>query len=133
VDLEAVCLPEVWLPGEQRASEWRRLDLQMLRSLLRFIGLYLGLTAAAALALSLVAWPHRPASLRGWIVFFVAALPVIAIGDWLGSRLSRNQLSARVERATRGLGFSWIRVFYFLLLVILFVVACVFLTSLWER
>jgi hypothetical protein len=103
----------------------------MLR-LLRFLGTYLIVAVAAALLLIEI-WPHRPASLSGWILFLVVALPVIAVAEWLGDKLLDNPISNRIDQATRHQTLSRLGILLLLLPTLLLVAIAVFLGSYWEK
>ena len=89
------------------------------RVFLRLTGLYLGITGVSAAALLLQFWPYWPLSWQGWTVFLLAALPVTLIGEYFGERLLQNRVSAAVERRTAASTFSWLRIGYLLLLMLL--------------
>jgi len=105
----------------------------MSKSLLRFLCLYLAINAIAATALLITLWPYRPQSSRGWILLFVIALPVTAIGEWLGESLLKNRMSLAVERATQRSDFSWIRITYVLAMALVVILLVTFIASYWPH
>lgn len=86
---------------------------------MRSTAIYLALTSAAATVLLLELRPYGPSSLAGWALFFLAAVPVMLLGEWLGTKLLENPISAAVERGTQRSKFSWMRIGYLLLLVVI--------------
>jgi hypothetical protein len=87
----------------------------------------------AAVVLLLQIWPARPASLRGWAVFVLLALPVIAAGEWLAHKLLQNAISRSVLRATQGVRFSWLRLAYLGFLALIVVLVSLLASLLWNR
>lgn len=101
--------------------------------LLRWIAIYLTLTSAAAAVLLLELRPYRPSSLAGWTLFFLAAVPMMLFGEWVGAKLLKNPISAAVERGTQPSTLSWMRIGYLVLLVsiVIFLIALI-LSLIWR-
>ncbi|HEY4771433.1 MAG TPA: hypothetical protein VIH50_00235 [Steroidobacteraceae bacterium] len=105
----------------------------MSKPLLRFLGIYLTINAIAAVGLLLTLWPYRAASSSGWILLFVIALPVTALGEWLGESFLKNRMSLAVERATQRSNFSWIRIAYVLAMALIVILIVTFIGSHWTH
>ena len=91
----------------------------MLKSLLRYVMVYLIVSVCASIALLADTWPHHPTSLLAWSILFVVAIPVTVVGEWLAEGVLNNPVSAAVERRTRQTAFSWTRVVYYLAVYVL--------------
>ncbi len=72
----------------------------------------------------IVAFPSHPKSLLGWFAFFILALPVTLLGEVIGEGLWQNRLARRIEEKTAGQSFSWWRITYgFVAMLLVFAVA----------
>jgi hypothetical protein len=99
---------------------------RMVGKAFRFLGFYLALSLICAPILLLQLLPFHPRSVPGWVFLVVAAVPVTILGELIGDWLLTNRISAEVDRRTRDVTLSWIRIGYVLGVLILFV-AVVFL------
>ena len=71
----------------------------------------------------IVAFPHHPRTLVGWAAFFLLALPVTLFGEAVGEGLWRNRVAQAVEQRAEGQSFSWLRIAYgFVAMLLLFAV-----------
>jgi membrane protease YdiL (CAAX protease family) len=113
-------------------SNGSKLKTYTASALIRFIVLYMFISAIATALLLLQIWPHRPTSLRGWIVLVVIAVPVTVIAEWFGDWLLRNRLSSAVDRATKHSKFSWARIFYVLVVVMVVIAVALLVNSHWN-
>lgn len=86
---------------------------------LRFTGVYLGLSLVLGLTLLLLAYPDYPMTAAKWLAVFLLILPVQVVFGLIVSRLRNNQFGNVVEGRTR-VGY---RLFYFLLFIALLLVA----------
>jgi hypothetical protein len=96
-----------------------------LKRVLKFTVIYLVFSLFAAMALLIDSWPRHPRSILQWILLFVIALPVTALGEWLSDSVLRSPPSLAVEARTRGSQFSWLRIAYLVALYILFAICVV--------
>ena len=67
-------------------------------ALLRFIAIYVGVSAVLAVIALASVWPHRPGSWVGWMVLFVLALPLTLALEYTGDWLFRNRIAQEAER-----------------------------------
>src|SRR5690349_17486314 len=102
----------------------------MLQRVLTFLGRYVAVSAVAAFLLLLYLFPYHPSSWGGWLILLIVALPVILVGEGIGRFLSSNPLARAVEAKTAGRSFSWLRIF-FMLISMLLVGALVLVTLRW--
>ena len=84
----------------------------------------MSLIAAPILLLQLL--PFHPRSALGWVIFFVAALPVSLLGEFAGEFLLKNRVSAVIDGKLRGTSLSWVRISYVLSVYILVFAATIF-------
>ncbi len=92
--------------------------------ILRFLGWYCALTMIAAVGMLIFAFPSHPKSSTGWLWFFVLALPITLIGEAIGEGLWRNPLAKRIEQKTSTHSFSWLRIAYgFVVMLLVFAAA----------
>jgi hypothetical protein len=75
----------------------------------------LSLIVAAAFLLSF--WPHYPHSPFGWLVLVLTALPLAALGEFLGDRfIFHSDLGASLNSLGTGFVPSLVRVLYVLIM-----------------
>ena len=90
-----------------------------MKRLIKFIGQYIAISLLAGALLLMYSFPEHPKTLRGWIALFGFALPVVVAGEYVGQLLlERNPASRAIERRTKGKSFFWLRIGYFLLLLL---------------
>jgi hypothetical protein len=93
----------------------------MLQRVLTFLGRYVAVSAVAALLLLLYLFPDHPNSLRGWLILFVVALPIILVGELIAKFFYKNPHARAVDAKTVGRSFSWLRIsFMFVTMLLLF-------------
>jgi len=86
-----------------------------MRRLLPVLGVWLFLSAVVAVGFLLAFWPNRPHSALGWTVLVLGALPLAALGEFLGDRLIlHSELGASLNALGSGFGPSLLRVMYVL-------------------
>jgi hypothetical protein len=105
----------------------------MLGRALRFLGFYLVLSLVIAPLLLLQLLPWYPRSVRGWLILFVVAVPVVLLGELVGDFLLKNRISAAVDRSTRATSLSWLRIGYVLGVLILCFAAVVLVLHVLRR
>ncbi len=80
--------------------------------IIRLLGWYCTFTAIAAAGMLVYSFPNYPKTLFGWALFLALALPIILIGEVIGSGLWKNHLLRRIdERTDKGLS-SFLRIVY---------------------
>lgn len=84
----------------------------MAASVLRFAGLYLALSLVLSALALLHLWPWRPTTALGWLAFLLGALPIAALGEWLGQLVLENRFAARLGSNTAADSVSWLRIAY---------------------
>jgi hypothetical protein len=87
-------------------------------AVLRFTAVYFALSAVLMLLVLVQSFPWKPTSLYGWLAMFLFAVPACAAIEGAGNFVLRNRLSREVELRTKQSKFSWLRIGYFLLVVI---------------
>jgi membrane protease YdiL (CAAX protease family) len=86
----------------------------------RFIGQYIAISLLAGAVLLMYSFPEHPKTWQGWVALLGLALPVVVAGEYFGQLLlERNPASQAIERHTKGKSFSWLRIGYFLLLLLI--------------
>jgi hypothetical protein len=93
----------------------------MLRRALTFLGIYVAVSAIATLFLLLILFPDHPNSWLGWLVLFIVAVPIILVGEGIGKFLYGNPLARAVDAKTAKRSFSWLRISFMLVSMLLFV------------
>lgn len=97
-----------------------------MKRVIKFIGQYIAISFLAGAILLMYSFPEHPRNWWGWIALFGFALPVVVAGEYIGQvLLERNPVSQAIERHTKDKSFSWLRIGYFLLLLL--VVCAVFM------
>jgi hypothetical protein len=102
------------------------------RSIARFIVWYAAGAAIAGLLLLLDGFPYHPKSRLGWVVFFLAALPIMLVGEWVGDCLAWYPRKAGVEQRPEG-SVSWGSIGYMLVAGACFVVLAGAIAWIWQR
>jgi hypothetical protein len=103
-----------------------------MRRAIQFLLLYLGVSLLLALVWAITAFPHFPSTPAQGLWILVLALPVQLAGEFLGERLWNNRIARRVERSGAGAGFSWLRVGYGLMALLLVCGALLGAAQLWQ-
>ena len=88
-----------------------------LRRLTTILGAWVFLSLVVAVSFLLSSWPHHPHSTLGWVVLVLTALPLAALGEFLGDRfIFHSDLGASLN--SLGVGFlpSLVRVLYVLIM-----------------
>ena len=88
-----------------------------LRRLTTILGAWVFLSIVVAVGFLLSSWPHHPHSALGWVVLVLTALPLAALGEFLGDRfIFHSDLGASLN--SLGVGFlpSLVRVLYVLIM-----------------
>ncbi len=91
-----------------------------IRRIFKFVVLYLGLSLLATLVLLLYSFPNYPKSLEGWTWLFLLALPISLVVELFGVAIWRNPVANSIETRTAERRFSWLRVCYGLIVMLLF-------------
>src|SRR5215475_1654340 len=88
-----------------------------MRRPLAFISAWIVLSLIVAGGFLLSLWPHRPHSALGWALLIILALPLAALGEFLGERLIfHNDLAAALNSLGSGFVPSLVRILYVLLI-----------------
>lgn len=85
-----------------------------MKTLLRFVTIYILLSTVLALLALVPSFPARPTSALGWLALFALALPLTLAGEFVGELLHRNRVARAVEERTQGKEISWLRLGYLL-------------------
>lgn len=92
-----------------------------MRTAIRFIGIYIGLSVLLGLTWVLFSYPNVPSTRGEWLKVFLLALPLQLAGELLGGLLWNNKASRLVERKTAAASFSFVRILYGVLLMLLLI------------
>ena len=90
-----------------------------MRTAIKFIGIYIGLSAFLGLMWAILSYPDPPSTPSEWLWVLVLALPAQLACEFLGELAWNNKVTRFVEQKTAAKSFSLVRVLYgvFLLLV----------------
>jgi len=99
---------------------------------LRLAAIYLALSLRLAALALLQVVPWRPASWLGWTALLLLALPLSLLGEYVGQLLWTNRMSRSIEERTRGQAFSWARVAYALVVMVVVLGALIAATVAWR-
>lgn len=98
--------------------------------LFMFLVHYLMFSVIASITLLIGSFPYHPGSPGGWLLLFLAGLPVTFAGEWISERVWHNPVARRIEKWSEGKAFSWLRLGYALVVMPVFVAAVVGVMSL---
>ena len=85
----------------------------------KIAGIYLLLSAFAAVGVLIGAFPKYPTTLNGWVLLLLLALPLTIVGELIGEVIWRNRIARAVEENTAGQSLSGLRIFYALVAMLL--------------
>jgi hypothetical protein len=86
------------------------------RRLLTIVVAWVILSIIVAAGFLLSFWPHHPHSTLGWLVLVLTALPLAALGEFLGDRfIFHSDLGASLSSLGTGFVPSLVRVLYVLI------------------
>jgi hypothetical protein len=83
-----------------------------MRTALRLLAVYLGLSLFLGLLWLASLFPNLPTSPAKWLLVFVLALPLQLVGELVGHVLSNSRLARQVEQKTQGKSVSLLRIAY---------------------
>ncbi|HWI68148.1 MAG TPA: hypothetical protein VNS88_07185 [Nitrospiraceae bacterium] len=87
------------------------------RRLTSIFGAWVILSIIVAGTFLLSLWPHHPQSALGWVVLVLTALPLAALGEFLGDRfIFHSDLGASLNSLGAGFLPSLVRVLYVLIM-----------------
>ena len=90
-----------------------------MRTAIKFVGIYIGLSLVLGLMWVVASYPHIPSTSSEWLWVLVLALPLQLAGEFLGELLRENRVTRFVEQRTAAKSLSVVRIFYLLLLFLL--------------
>jgi hypothetical protein len=86
------------------------------RRFLTIVSAWVVLSVIVAAGFLLSFWPHHPHSPLGWLLLVLIALPLAALGEFLGDRfIFHSDLGASLSSLGSGLVPSFVRVLYVLI------------------
>ena len=89
------------------------------RRFITVLGAWTILSIIVAAGFLLSSWPHHPHSTLGWIVLVLTALPLAALGEFLGDRfIFHSDLGASLNSLGAGFLPSLVRVLYVLIMLL---------------
>lgn len=86
---------------------------------LKIAGIYIGISAIAAVGVLVGVFPKHPTTLNGWLLLLAIALPLTIAGELVGEVIWRNRLARAVESHTAGQSLSGLRMTYALVAMLL--------------
>ena len=92
---------------------------------LKFITVYISLSAVLGGLAWLQSFPTRPTSWLSWVLLFALIVPITFAAEFVGELIFSNPFNQAVERHTKNKNFSWLRIFAGVMLM-LFVFAALF-------
>lgn len=94
---------------------------RLMRTAIRFVGIYIGLSVFLGLMSAVFSYPDVPSTGSQWLAIFLLALPFQLAGEVLGALLWNNKVSRFVEGKTAAASFSFVRILYGVLLLLLLI------------
>ena len=90
-----------------------------MKRLLTIAGIYLSLSAVAAVGVLMGAFSKHPTTVNGWVLLLLLALPLTIVGELIGEVIWRNRIAHAVEENTTGQSLSGLRILYALVAMLL--------------
>jgi len=93
---------------------------------MKIISTYIVVSLLFGTFLLITLFPWHPATWLGWLAYFALALPAVVVCEFTGDLLlKKNPVSKAIERRTSQDAFSWARIGYFLVLLLLLIAVLV--------
>lgn len=93
-------------------------SVRNMKSILKFVAIYVLFSAVLGGLALLQLFPIRPRSWDAWLLFFTLIVPFTIIFEFVGELLCRNTICQAVEYRTSNKRFSWLRIFTWLVFFI---------------
>jgi hypothetical protein len=93
---------------------------QMMRTTIKFVGIYIGLSVFLVLMWAIFSYPNAPSTPSGWLWAFLLAIPLQLAFEFLGELVSKNKATRFVEQKTAEQSFSLVRILYGVVLFLVF-------------
>ena len=88
---------------------------------IKIAGIYVALSAIAAIGVLIGVFPKHPTTLNGWLLLLALALPLTIAGEFVGEAIWHNRIAKAIESQTVGRNLSVLRVLYaFVAMLLLF-------------
>ncbi|MDP2239758.1 MAG: hypothetical protein Q8K18_06285 [Burkholderiales bacterium] len=88
---------------------------------LKIAGIYVVMSAVAAVGVLIGIFPKHPNTINGWLLLLALALPLTIAGELVGEFIWRNRVAQAVETNTAGRSLSGLRIVYaFVAMLLLF-------------
>lgn len=91
-----------------------------MRTVIKILGIYIGLSVFMGLMWVMLSYPDTPSTASEWVWIFVFALPLQLAFEFLGELLWNNKATLFVEQKTATQSFSPIRILYGVFLLLAF-------------
>jgi hypothetical protein len=91
-----------------------------MRTAIKFIGIYIGLSVFMGLMWVMLSYPDTPSTASEWAWILVLALPLQLAFEFLGELLFNNKATRFVEQKTATQSFSLVRILYGVFLLLAF-------------
>src|SRR5688572_2351057 len=83
-----------------------------MRSTIKFVGIYVGISVFLVLMQAIVFYPDTPSTPSAWVWAFLLAVPLQLAFEFLGELVSNNKATRFVEEKTATQSFSLLRILY---------------------
>lgn len=92
----------------------------MMRTTIKFVSIYIGLSVFLVLIWAIFSYPNIPSTPSAWLWAFLLALPLQLAFEFIGELVSNNKATRCVEQKTAEQSFSLVRILYGLILFLMF-------------
>lgn len=93
---------------------------QLMRTAIKFLGIYIGLSVFLVLIWAIFSYPNIPSTPSGWLWAFLLAIPLQLAFEFLGELVSKNKATRLIEQKTAEQSFSLVRILYGVVLFLVF-------------
>jgi hypothetical protein len=92
-----------------------------MRTVIKFIGIYIGLSVFLGLMWVMLSYPDTPSTASEWLWILVLALPLQLAFEFLGELVWNNKATRFVQQRTASQSFSLVRILYGVVLLLVFI------------
>ena len=103
---------QTYFSGRYRPKAVGILYYPFMRTTIKFVGIYIGMSVFLVLIQAIFFYPNIPSTPRAWLWAFLLAIPLQLAFEFLGELVSNNKATRFIEQKTATQSFSLARILY---------------------